>query len=114
MIESFLAEFVKEYGLKEAVLLTKICDLMSRSDNEVVFTIENLEGWFSYFSRKQIRTGVENLLKKKVLKLKDPEEKEFVRTLHYTINEKQFVKYLKILNQGGVSMKKRAIAGAGA
>lgn len=113
MTENFLTEFAKEYGLKEAVILTKICETMRSSDKEgLVFTIEGLQTWFKYFTTKQIRTGIEKLLEKKVIRLKRPGEKTFGRTLYYEITEKVVVQYFKIMDRERRNIKEKAKLGA--
>jgi hypothetical protein len=108
MAENFLVEFVKEYGLKEGIILTKLCEEADRreSDDRLAFTIEDLEKWFKYLTEKQIRTGVGNLLRNKGMEICETEKKEFSRVLHYMINDKVFMKYLKILTKQEARLKR--------
>jgi hypothetical protein len=114
MTENFMVEFTKEYGLKEGIILSKLCGIMNSKDsNELfVFTIEDLQRWFKFLTEKQIRTGIGNLLNRNGVKLYDDGSRNFSRTLNYIVNDRVFVKYLKILSQGGrgIKMKKKAAA----
>jgi hypothetical protein len=116
MTENFMVEFAKEYGLKEGIILSKLCEVMnSKNNNEEFifsFTLEDLQKWFKYLSEKQIRTGIGNLLNRNGVKRYEDGERNFSRTLNYIVNDKVFVKYLKVLSQGGrgIQMNKKTVA----
>jgi hypothetical protein len=100
MEEQFLVEFVKKYGLKEGIILSCLCEITNQNESgeEYVFTVEDIKKRFAYFSEKQLRTGISKLLNQEAIKYYE-QEKEFSRTLFYTVNNKIFVRYLKILNK---------------
>jgi hypothetical protein len=113
MLEKFLVEFAKEYGLKEGIILSGLCEEMDKTDNEeFVFTLDGLGKRYRYLTEKQIRTGLSNLLNRKGIKLCENVERDFSRTLYYTINERVMVRYLKIMNSWRIKMNKKATAGS--
>jgi hypothetical protein len=99
MHEKFMVEFVKEYGIKEGIILSRLCEeQLKKTADEFIFTYEDVEKIFKYLSGKQVRIGINNLLDRGAIKLYEPDEKEFSRTLYYTVNDKKVVQYLKLQN----------------
>jgi hypothetical protein len=85
---------------------------MNKTDtNEFVFTLEDLVKRFNYLTEKQIRIGILNLINQKGIRVYEYGERNFSRTLYYTIDDKVSFKYLKILSKGGAKMKKKTTAG---
>jgi hypothetical protein len=112
MTEKFITEFTREYGLKEGIMLSILCEEIRKTNKEnIQFTMESIRKRLKYFTPKQLRTGVAHLLDRKGIKLCECGERDFSRTLYYTINEKVFVQYLKILNQERAKTNKKISAG---
>jgi hypothetical protein len=99
MQEKFLVDFVKDYGIKEGIILTRLCEeQLKETMDEFTFTYEDVQKTFKYLSGKQVRVGINNLLGRGAIKLYEPEKKEFSRTLYYTVNDKKVGQYLKLQN----------------
>jgi hypothetical protein len=97
MEEKFLIEFAKDYGIKEGIILTRLCEeQLKKTVDEFIFTYEDVQKIFTYLSGKRVRIGINNLLARGAIKPYEPEEREFSRTLYYTVNDKKVVQYLKL------------------
>jgi hypothetical protein len=61
--QTFLVDFVKNYGIKEGVIISELCRRTVLSKiTPACFSIADCSAIFDYFSEKQIRTALNNLL----------------------------------------------------
>lgn len=97
MVNTYITPFVQKYGTRDGIILSELCQKEFESWKKGLgFCKQDCENIMSFLTTKQIRDGIDALLKNNCLE-KLPPNASFDRTIRYRINPEVFNSYMKTL-----------------
>jgi hypothetical protein len=97
MVNTYITPFIQEYGTKNGIILSELCHKEFESLKKGLgFCKQDCENNMPFLTNKQIRNGIDALLKNGCLE-RLPPNNSFDRTVRYRINPDVFGNYMKTL-----------------
>jgi hypothetical protein len=98
--QSFLVDFVKDYGLKEGIIISELCRRTCLSGSApCCFSVADCMRIFGYMTEKQIRTALNKLLARRCVGQADV-KKSFDRTVRFRVSDAVKLAYLDAVISG--------------
>jgi hypothetical protein len=97
MVNSYITPFIQKYGTRDGIILSELCRKEFESWKKGLgFCKQDCEDVMPFLTVKQIRNGIDTLLKNGCLE-RLPQDRSLDRTARYRINPEVFNKYMKTL-----------------
>jgi hypothetical protein len=97
MVNKYVTPFIQKYGTRDGIILSELCQKEFESwKRGLGFCKQDCENAMPFLTGKQIRDGVEALLKNGCLERLQANP-SFDRTVRYRINQAVFNDYMKAL-----------------